>query len=260
MKVEIKFQDVLRTAVNEPGKILEAYSAFHNYSFGNQLLIMAQCLGRDIPIGPVATFKAWKDKGRSVKKGEKALALCVPITIKKTKEDAAGNETEVCFSKFTFRNGWFTMAQTEGEPIEQVLSIPDWNKDRALEALKIELVPFELADGNSQGYAFNGCKIAINPVAQFPLKTLFHEMGHIVLGHQDVKSHDEVIPRNLKEIEAESVALLCLAALGLPGQEYCRGYIRAWMTEKEIPEKSAQKIMAAADKILKAGRGELEAS
>jgi hypothetical protein len=54
----------------------------------------------------------------------------------------------------------------------------------------------------------------------------------------------------LKEVEAESVALLCLESLGMDGAEYCRGYIQNWL--HVIPERSAQRIFAAADKILKA--------
>ena len=38
----------------------------------------------------------------------------------------------------------------------------------------------------------------------------------------------DLTPRNLRECEAESVALLCCAALGLPGVEFSRGYIQNW--------------------------------
>jgi hypothetical protein len=66
--------------------------------------------------------------------------------------------------------------------------------------------------------------------------------------------HDsEWLPRNLQEVEAESVALLCLESLGMDGGEYCRGYIQSWLTGATIPERSAQRIFAVADKILKAG-------
>ena len=64
----------------------------------------------------------------------------------------------------------------------------------------------------------------------------------------------ETLPRSLKEAEAESVALICLESLGMPGAEYCRGYIQNWLSGAEIPERSAQRIFSAADKILKAGR------
>ena len=55
----------------------------HGYSLGNQLLAYSQCVARDIPVGPIATFKKWKDLGRSVSKGQKAIALVMPVTISK---------------------------------------------------------------------------------------------------------------------------------------------------------------------------------
>ena len=39
----------------------------------------------------------------------------------------------------------------------------------------------------------------------------------------------------------------------MPGAEFCRGYIQNWLQGAAIPERSAQRIFAAADKILKAG-------
>lgn len=73
---------------------------------------------------------------------------------------------------------------------------------------------------------------------------------------------DEMTPRSLREVEAESVALLCCECLGLEGAEYCRGYIQNWIghgggsNAEAIPEKSAQKIFRAADQIIRAGRSE----
>ena len=70
----------------------------------------------------------------------------------------------------------------------------------------------------------------------------------------------ERTPKNLREVEAEAVALLCCEALNLAGADYCRGYIQNWLypmvgyNGQGIPEKSAQKIFHAADRILRAGR------
>ncbi len=63
----------------------------------------------------------------------------------------------------------------------------------------------------------------------------------------------ERTPKNLREVEAESVALLCCEALGLEGSDFCRGYIQGWANGEQIPEHSAKRILGAADKILKAG-------
>jgi len=50
------------------------------------------------------------------------------------------------------------------------------------------------------------------------------------------------------------VALLCCAALDLPGVSQSRGYIQSWWGQgNPIPERSAQRILKAADQILRAG-------
>ena len=110
-------------------------------------------------------------------------------------------------------------------------------------------------DGNCQGYATRDRKVAVSPLAVLPHKTLFHELAHILLGHIGDSSltDGESTPKSLMEVEAESVALICCEALELPGAEYARGYIQHWLVGGEIPEKSAQRIVQSADRILKAG-------
>jgi hypothetical protein len=51
-------------------------------------------------------------------------------------------------------------------------------------------------------------------------------LGHVILGHTTEAdfADDETTPRSLREVEAESVALLCCESLGLEGTEFCRGY------------------------------------
>jgi hypothetical protein len=130
--------------------------------------------------------------------------------------------------------------------------------------LSIERVPFDQTDGNIQGFAKQR-QIAINPLAQLPFKTLCHELGHVILGHStEIDFADgETTPRSLREVEAESVALLCCESMGLEGADFCRGYIQNWISRgsgsnaEAIPEKSAQKIFRAADQIIRAGRSEI---
>jgi hypothetical protein len=147
------------------------------------------------------------------------------------------------------------MAQTEGAEIPAV-AIPAWDAGRALAALDVAEIPFEHTDGNCLGYA-RGRSIAINPVNPMPYKTRFHELAHVLLGHtaEGVQANGEITPRNLRECEAEAVAMICCAALDLPGVEQCRGYIQAWWgSGHPIPERSAQRVLKAADQILRAGR------
>jgi antirestriction protein ArdC len=247
------FSQLLSDAVNQPGIISKCYSTFYGYSLGNQLLAYSQCVAREIPLGPIATFKKWKDLGRSVSKGQKAIALVMPVTV--SKKDEAGEKTGEVFSLFTLKNNWFVLSQTEGEDYANEVAIPTWDKAKALEALDINEVAFEHTDGNCQGYAVSN-KIAVNPVAALPHKTRFHEIAHVVLGHtkEGQLSDSEATPRDVREVEAEGVAYILCSLLDLPGLHESRGYIQNWLQGAEITDKTAQRIFSAANKILEAGQ------
>ena len=253
------FAALLQQAVTEPGTLSRAYSQFHNYSLGNVLLAAFQCSAREIPLGPMATFVRWKDLGRYVRKGEKAITLCQPVTFKR--EQATDDEAEVLI-RFVYRPKWFVLAQTDGAEVPPA-EIPGWGQARALAALDVVEVPFDEIDGNLMGYA-RGREISVSPLNPLPHKTRFHELAHVLLGHtaQAGQTDAEQTPRSLAEAEAESVALLCCEVLGLPGAEHCRGYIQHWIgTGNPIPERSAQRIFRVADQIIRAGqdRPEVEA-
>ncbi len=116
-----------------------------------------------------------------VKRGERALILCMPITRKYRDEEAEGSDDEAngerTFTSFMHKARWFVISQTIGDEFTPP-RLPEWDAERALAALDIEEIPFTDTDGNCQGFA-RARKIAINPVAQLPTKTLFHEAAHL---------------------------------------------------------------------------------
>ncbi len=132
----------------------------------------------------------WKDLGRHVKKGEKAITLCMPVTIKRKRDELSltdgdcGNQSDSAepLSKaaprtiFVYRPHWFVLSQTEGKEYVPT-ELPQWSENRALDALKVERIPFRHADGNAQGYAVSR-QIAVSPVAFMPSRTLLHELAH----------------------------------------------------------------------------------
>src|SRR5215468_9747089 len=93
---EIQFRQLLDEAVSKAGTLMQAYSLFWNYSLGNQILALFQATRRGIPLGPIASFNKGKELGRHVKRGEKALSLCMPVTLKRMvkEEGPDGNEIE----------------------------------------------------------------------------------------------------------------------------------------------------------------------
>src|SRR5205085_7870307 len=133
-----------------PGIVSTAFSKFHSYSLGNQLLAFIQCERRAIAPGPIATYPAWKALGRHVKKNEKAICLCMPITNKRTTErrnDETGQDekVEIGYTRFVYKNNWFVLSQTDGKEFEPE-PVPGWNADTALSTMGIERVPFTMLD------------------------------------------------------------------------------------------------------------------
>lgn len=262
-KPPISWTALLNEAVTNPGYIHEAYNRFHSYSAANQLWALLQCFQRSIDPGPIATLPRWNELGRRVKPGSKALTLCMPLSRKTTKtvtaEDGSEQHDEIAYTYYVWRSRWFVLSQTEGAEY-QPPAIPEWNEQRALTTLNIQREAFEDLDGNVQGYAKRGRKVAVSPIAAQPFKTLFHELAHVRLGHtgDGDLSDSEATPRDIREVEAEAVALLCCESLGLPGAEFSRGYIQAYLRAgtqgQTISDRSAQRIFHAADQILRAGR------
>jgi len=270
----ISYTQLLKEAVTKEGKLLEAYRAFHNFSLLNRIYACMQLSAMGKNITPIKTFNQWKEKNRHVKKGAKALELCMPvqktwyryiedknfIPFSASKEQiekllTSGKVEKFQYKDFLFKKYWFSLSQTDGEEFEPENININWNKQKALTELSIKEISFNILNGNCQGYATEKNEIAVNPLAQLPIKTLFHEIAHILLGHtsKEVLTDNKDLTVNLMEVEAEAVALLCIESLGLEGSEYCRGYIQSWLKSNEIPEKSAQKIIGCAEKLLKAG-------
>ncbi|MGS0757070.1 ArdC-like ssDNA-binding domain-containing protein, partial [Roseateles sp. GG27B] len=220
----------------------------------------------------VASFNTWREKGRFVKKGEKAISLFMPINVKRRGDKAEGQckgkdagegaraedggiEGSGTFSLFMLRPHWFSLDQTEGAEFIAESVVPTWDAATAMAALDIVEVPFQLLQGNCLGYA-SARSIAISPLNPLKHKTRFHEMAHVVLGHTATgdMQDDETLTRQVEEAEAEGVAYLLCALLDLPGQAESRSYIQGWRQGAALPEKSAKRIFGAADRIMKAGQ------
>ena len=262
---QVDWSQMLVDAVNKPGVLSNAYAAFWTFSTSNVFLALFECMRRGIEIGPLHTFKGWLKLNRHVRKGEKAITLCMPVTWKQKVnaesyvdpgEVREEHEQSIVRTRFVMRPFWFTLSQTEGEPY-QPIAIPDWDETAALYALHIDRVPFAHLDGNCMGYAQKR-QVAVSPIAYLPHRTLLHEMAHVLLGHTaesiGLTDKDECTPKDVREVEAEAVAYICCQALGLPGEAFSRGYLQSWLGEKQIDDRSVQKIFHAADQILKAGR------
>ena len=210
------FADLLRSTVIDPGVVSSRLSPVP------QLQRQQSAPGVGAVPHPRTAARADGDlpevegAGPTRPQGEKAITLCQPVTIKRrTPADDGSDEADV-FTRFTYRPRWFVLAQTDGADLPAV-ETPAWDAARALAALDVIEIPFDATDGNVLGYA-RGRWIAVSPINPLPHKTRFHELAHVLLGHTtEGAQHDgELTPRNLRECEAEAVAMLCCAALELP--------------------------------------------
>ena len=246
------YKKLITEAIKLEGSISDIYSRFYPYSFGNQMLLLVQGVHE-----PVATYKNWQKLGRQVKKGSKAKAILRPVTIRRDDEDE-----EEQFTFFKLVNCLFTYSDTDGDELPKPVSTSKWDAEKAREALGVALVDYEELIANSQGYSFKK-NIAINPVAEYPLKTMAHELAHVILGHtgegEGVHADGKELERDIKEFQAEATAYIIMNEAGaVDGTDWdrsgSRAYIQGWLGGKEVEDKHIRQVFKAVDTILKAGR------
>lgn len=244
----INWQELLETALTMPGNVSAAYTRFYAYSWLNCVYLRLQGVAE-----PVATYKRWQSLGRQVLKGSKAKEIVRPIFIEK-KNDAGEIESRI--TKFKPVRCIFGLSDTEGPELPP-FELPEWDLPTAMQTLDIKQVPFTELDGNMQGYSLNR-EFALNPIAESPAKTMFHELGHIVLGHTTETGTAEYrTHRGLMEFQAESTAFLTMNELEqlTPAEASdSRGYVQHWLRDQRPPDVAIRQVFGATDKILKAGR------
>lgn len=247
---------LLKEALENPGMLATCYTKFHSYSLNNRLLVAVQCHLRGLQPGPFAAYAAWQKLDRQVRKGERALFLLHPMFRKET-DETTGKETQRLVG-FTYKASAFVLAQTEGEELELAELVP-FDLAAALKDANITCVPFDIVDGNCQGFARPGRQISVSPVAAHPERTLFHEIGHVLLGHVDKNAvvDDEVRNYSTNEVEAETFSYLVCGLLGIADDETSRaesrGYIRYWMENapaSDWNDKNVRRVFTAVDRFL----------
>lgn len=209
---------------------------FHNYSAGNLWLIYSAKPDATM----VAGYTAWRKMGRYVKKGEKGIPIYAPI-ITKDEED---NSRLVAFKVVYV----FDVSQTEGEELPEA---PTWISSERQEALSEALKAFCIGkhiqieetelSGETQGLSAGG-KIILSPNAG--TKTFVHEIAHELM-HKELIS----IPRNIKELEAESVAYIVSKHFGIKNLN-SPNYIALHDNDPNEILDRMQRIMSCAKEII----------
>ena len=255
----LDWRATLTEALNAPGGLGDTYTRFYNYSFLNQIRLLMQGVAE-----PVATYNRWQELGRQVRKGSKAKVVLAPVLIGREVTDGNGNvvlgddgkpRKRQILVGFRDSRTVFGYSDTDGDELPPV-ELAGWDADVALATLGVDRVPFDMINGNAQGFSFedgNGRHVAINPMAAFPAKTLLHELAHLMLGHCTQGDHTH---RDVAEFEAEATAYLVAKELELIARDPAesRAYIHGWLGGAEVTEDNITRVFAAVNKILTAGR------
>jgi antirestriction protein ArdC len=234
-------------------RYLELLSRFHQYSFGNCLLIAIQRPDAT----HVAGFHRWKQLGRFVKKGEKGILILAPIVRRRNADDAEADEDDdstaqkpVCGFRAVHV---FDVKQTEGKDLPEFSRIEGdpGDKVQTLEAVirghGIELVYERYlggADGRSQGGKIV-VREGLPPAEQFAV--LAHELAHELL-HRTERRKETT--RRIRELEAEAVAFVVSKAAGLDGIRRSADYIQLYSGDKELLLESLDHIRRVSSRII----------
>lgn len=231
---------------------LTALARFHRYSFNNVMLILTQ----KPDATRVAGFHTWRSLGRSVKKGEKGIAIFAPMLLKSKQDETKGADEPDKPPRLRFRVVHvFDLSQTDGEPLpepELVGGDPGEYLTRLEAAVRSDGIRLEdrAELGGAEGLSTGGLIVlreGQSPAERF--STLTHEWAHEIL-HQ--RQTGERPPKTVRETEAEAVAFIVCQAIGLDTGTASSDYIRLYRGEPETLMESLDRIQKTACRILEA--------
>ncbi|PEY36676.1 hypothetical protein CN354_14180 [Bacillus cereus] len=246
---------------------LSFMAKFYRYSPSNIALIQNQFEGSRA----VGSFSFWKEKGFSVKKGEKGIQILVPnqTTTKFKGKDgtwkpiAKANEeekkqiesksVEVKPGRLYFSVGYvFDVSQTNAKAEDLPRIFPNrWLegtvKDykslyKGMEAIAekngVKIIEPKHELGVAKGVSYTLTKeVALNPRNSElqNVKTLLHELAHAKL-HTAETHMNYTAPE--KEFQAEMTAYTVSSYFGIDTSDYSLGYLANWTQGKELKDKS----------------------
>lgn len=246
---------------------LNTMSKFHRYSATNQMLIWLQ----NPDATHVAGFRKWKEMGRSVRKGEKGIAIFAPRTAPDLADDGSPRldangkprRKVVGFSSATV----FDVSQTEGEPLPEVYQdLSEEPPDGFIDDLEAACaksgypVSYEPISGGRLGYTSRSEKRIVIDENLSPgsrATTLAHELGHVLSGHLDddekrVYSTSHGGKRGEMEVEAESFAYVLSRMNGMKTHTHrASEYVASWQQhEPEAIRNVSDRLHAAVKKAM----------
>jgi antirestriction protein ArdC len=226
-------------------RFLSATARFHNYSWGNVMMIAAQRPNAT----RVAGVRTWNSMGRFVRKGEKGIGIFAPMTFKEKPDTVAADEER---TRLAFRAVHvFDVSQTDGEPLpepEAVAGDPEGYLERLKAVVSACGIRLEYSDalGSALGQSCKGTiKLAVDLTPAMEFSVLAHEIAHELI-HIDRKAFD----RKRAELEAEAVACVLCQYAGLESGSAHSDYIQLYQGGKEALTESLEVIQKIASAII----------
>jgi hypothetical protein len=207
-------------------RVLEV--AFYGTPVSPELPELSHCAGG----------QSWIDRGGMMNKGEKGLSVLAPVIINdKDDIDPVTKKPRKKVIGFTLKSRTFDISQVSGVEAPPALTKPltgegpegAWDALVRLaesEGYRVEVKPVK---GKAHGVCYYDQKLIVVETTNDPaqqVKTLTHEIGHMLLHEPEIVPAN--MPRNVREIEAESVAYTVLSMLDFATDDYSLGYVGGW--------------------------------
>lgn len=251
-------------------RYLSFVTRFHNYSFGNILLIAEQCPDAT----RVAGYKTWEALGYQVAKGSKSIRIFAPrpYEVKTGKTDeATGDEKTRKGLTFVpvpvFDASQLTPESVAAKPFPAFWR--DLGSDEASNKLQNALIDamqaegiavqeaVQIGTGDTQGVSTGGMVYYRNDKgARGACDTLAHEWAHEILHQSDKwkeasKGRDRKEVVRVQELHAEAVAYVVLNHFGIHS-ELAADYLLNWGATAERVAEELGYIQQAATHIITA--------
>jgi hypothetical protein len=232
---------------------LSAMGRFHNYSFGNIMLIARQ----KPEATNVAGLRTWNSLGRFVKRGEKGILILAPMIGRKGADNAAEATEDAKQSQaqlYGFRAVYvFDINQTEGKDLPTLTEVQgdvsDY-RERLAKFVESQGITLNYSDkiAPAKGLSHGG-KITLlsgmQPAEEF--STLAHEIGHEMLHRGDRRT---LTTKPVRETEAEAVAFVVCQSVGLQTGTTSADYIQLWHGDANLLRESLEAVQQTAAVIL----------
>ncbi len=265
---------------------------FRSRSFNNTLLIWVQHgaafeAGRVPESVPsyVAGYRQWQQLGRQVQKGQQGYMIFAPVTGRFASSNPADPSSwrrlgprekhkvnEVVRTKMVGARPAYVwdVTQTEGDPIPEPPA-PKLLDGEAPPGLwdglvaQIEALGFDVlrvpdagrisgADGLTD-YTTRQVSVRTDITEVNQVATLAHELAHVLM--HDPTDEEARQHRGIREVEAESVALMIGAAHDLDTSGYTIPYVAGWASSVKDAE-PAEVIKATGERVRKTALGILD--